>query len=409
MPARESSQRSGSDGPSDVPGVDENFGARAKRFARNARIELAALNGEGGLIALARSSGMPERYTETLTQLYDAYKQEVTKKYNDLGIASDTTLHLFKNMLKIYAEELSSPFQFPSFHRAVRGPAYDYYALGNAYVHHLIDYSTSLALHPDRMHQIVSAAQNGQNVVLLSNHQSEADAAFMPLLAAPAFPELGESVIYIVGDRVVTDLLCKPFSMGRNLLCVHSKKRMDDDEAHVKNMKRRQNMRSVKEMERLLSEGGKILWLAPSGGRDRREVSTGVLEPDRFDPSNVEMIRKITSKDSMPTTRCFPMAMFTHDILPPPTTLQQEIGEERTVNFSKVGIGFGKEIDVENDTPDQIFEILLAEYWSMMELLASPANTPDQLPSDTCARPWQWDSADDVRVSAGLNAKASAA
>ena len=31
-----------------------------------------------------------------------------------------------------------------------------------------------------------------------------------------------------VGDRVVADPLCKPFSMGRNLFCVHSRKRMDD-------------------------------------------------------------------------------------------------------------------------------------------------------------------------------------
>lgn len=30
------------------------------------------------------------------------------------------------------------------------------------------------------------------------------------------------------GDRVVADPLCKPFSMGRNLFCVHSRKRMDD-------------------------------------------------------------------------------------------------------------------------------------------------------------------------------------
>ena len=32
-------------------------------------------------------------------------------------------------------------------------------------------------------------------------------------------------MIYVAGDRVVTDALCKPFSMGRNLFCVHSKVR----------------------------------------------------------------------------------------------------------------------------------------------------------------------------------------
>jgi hypothetical protein len=36
------------------------------------------------------------------------------------------------------------------------------------------------------------------------------------------------SCLIIAGDRVVTDPLSKPFSMGRNLFCVHSKKHMDD-------------------------------------------------------------------------------------------------------------------------------------------------------------------------------------
>jgi glycerol-3-phosphate O-acyltransferase len=63
-------------------------------------------------------------------------------------------------------------------------------------------------------------------VVLMGNHQSEGDAAFIPLLTEVSHPGLGEQVTYVAGDRVVTDLLCKPFSMGKNLLCVHSKKHM---------------------------------------------------------------------------------------------------------------------------------------------------------------------------------------
>ena len=46
-----------------------------------------------------------------------------------------------------------------------------------------------------------------------------------------SFDHLGEehdSALCIAGDRVVADPLCKPFSMGRNLFCVHSRKRMDD-------------------------------------------------------------------------------------------------------------------------------------------------------------------------------------
>lgn len=45
-----------------------------------------------------------------------------------------------------------------------------------------------------------------------------------PTAHLPAcLPACHADVIYVAGDRVVTDALCKPFSMGRNLFCVHSK------------------------------------------------------------------------------------------------------------------------------------------------------------------------------------------
>jgi glycerol-3-phosphate O-acyltransferase len=95
-------------------------------------------------------------------------------------------------------------------------------------------------------------------VVLLANHQTEADpgvfahmlkdrwgsrglvqdrgcgrspvaihhgppflATLNPLLLSQScacrHPNMATDVIYVAGDRVVTDPLCKPFSMGRNL------------------------------------------------------------------------------------------------------------------------------------------------------------------------------------------------
>lgn len=41
------------------------------------------------------------------------------------------------------------------------------------------------------------------------------------LLLEATHPGLATDVVYVAGDRVVTDPLCKPFSMGRNLFCVH--------------------------------------------------------------------------------------------------------------------------------------------------------------------------------------------
>lgn len=60
-------------------------------------------------------------------------------------------------------------------------------------------------------------------------------------------------MIYVAGDRVVTDPLCKPFSMGRNLFCVHSKKRMDD-QPELKAEKQKTNRRTVVEMGKALRE-----------------------------------------------------------------------------------------------------------------------------------------------------------
>ena len=75
------------------------------------------------------------------------------------------------------------------------------------------------------------------------------------------------------GDRVVTDPMCKPFSMGRNLFCVHSKKHMGDDPV-AKAAKMETNRKTLVAMQRRLNEGGCLMWIAPSGGRDRRVVAS---------------------------------------------------------------------------------------------------------------------------------------
>ena len=83
--------------------------------------------------------------------------------------------------------------------------------------------------------------------------------------------------------------MAAPFSMGRNLLCVFSKKHMND-EPELKSFKMRQNIKTLKNMEKLFKEGGKLVWIAPSGGRDR--AKEGVLRPDAFDEGAVEMMRR---------------------------------------------------------------------------------------------------------------------
>ena len=88
------------------------------------------------------------------------------------------------------------------------------------------------------------------------------------LLLEATHPKLATDVFYVAGDRVVADSLCKPFSMGRNLFCVHSRKHLDDI-PELKESKQRTNRKTLSEMSRALNQVLSI----PAGS----EPSTGLL------------------------------------------------------------------------------------------------------------------------------------
>ncbi|KAG8382530.1 hypothetical protein BUALT_Bualt05G0087000 [Buddleja alternifolia] len=164
------------------------------------------------------------------------------------------------------------PFQFSPYHEAIREP-FDYYMFGQKYIRPLIDFRTSFVGNIFLFDEMEKKLEQGENVILISNHQTEADPAVIALLLESTNPFIAENIIFVAGDRVVTDPLCKPFSMGRNLLCVYSKNHMNDDPELI-DMKKRANTKSLKEMALLLRGGSKIIWIAPSGGRDRPDPVT---------------------------------------------------------------------------------------------------------------------------------------
>ncbi|KAA8525837.1 hypothetical protein F0562_007692 [Nyssa sinensis] len=182
----------------------------------------------------------------------------------------------------------------------------------------------------------------GHNVVLISNHQSEADPAVIALLLEATNPHIAENMTYIAGDRVITDPLCKPFSMGRNLVCVYSKRHMNDD-LELFEMKKRENTRSLKEMAKLLRGGSQIIWIAPSGGRDRPDPVTKEWSPEPFDTSSVDNMRRLSEYAGVPSY-IYPLAVLCHDIMPPPPQVEKEIGERRVISFHGVGISAAPEI-----------------------------------------------------------------
>ena len=124
--------------------------------------------------------------------------------------------------------QFEDPYIFPTYHERMLSP-YNYYDFGQTYVANLIVFSTSYVGPLTRLDEIQRQLAEGHNVVLLANHQTEADPAVFANMIEASHPSVAQNVVYIAGDRVVTDPVAKPFSMGRNLLCVYSKKYMDVD------------------------------------------------------------------------------------------------------------------------------------------------------------------------------------
>lgn len=314
-----------------------------------------------------------------MDELYTNYKAAILGSGVD-GATEEFVAKVMASVCERVMIELNpkATFTFPSQHQRILEP-YNYYNFGQRYIRGLVDFKKSMLGHSETFAQISKQLAAGENVVLLANHQTEADPAVFALLLEAEFPNLATDVYYVAGDRVVTDALCKPFSMGRNLFCVHSKKHLDDI-PELKAEKQATNRRTLKAMQSALNEGGKLLWIAPSGGRDRSiDEATGETQPDSFDPSAVELMRALTAK-AKPAGHLYPFAMYSYRydfnfkfgvllcrriivmwliilkrfvfsqsrrIMPPPRVVEKSIGEKREVFHAPVGISVGAELDTE--------------------------------------------------------------
>ncbi|XP_019058197.1 PREDICTED: glycerol-3-phosphate acyltransferase, chloroplastic isoform X2 [Tarenaya hassleriana] len=237
--------------------------------------------------------------------------------------------------------DVEDPFTFSPYHKAVREP-FDYYMFGQTYICPLVDFKNSFVGNASVFCEMENKLRQGHNVVLISNHQTEADPAIISLLLEAKHPYVAETIKCVAGDRVITDNLCKPFSMGRNLICVYSKKHMYDDPELVE-MKRRANTRSLKEMATLLRSGSQLVWIAPSGGRDRPDPFTGECHPAPFDSSSVDNMRRLVEHSDAPG-HIYPLALLCFDIMPPPPQVEKEIGERRVISFHGTGLSVAPEI-----------------------------------------------------------------
>ncbi|XP_021765581.1 glycerol-3-phosphate acyltransferase, chloroplastic-like [Chenopodium quinoa] len=292
-----------------------------------------------GIKRESETGRLPKGVTAAVEELFHYYRNAVLT--SGISNADELVLSNMKTMLYFVLMDMEDPFVFPPYHKAIREPI-DYYSFGQDYIRPLIDFGNSYVGNITLFHEMEEKLQQGHNIILMSNHQTEADPAVIALLLEKTNSLIAENLIYIAGDRVVTDPLCKPFSMGRNLLCVYSKKHMHDVPELV-DAKKRANTRSLKELALLLREGSKIIWIAPSGGRDRPDAVTGEWYPATFDVTSVDNMRRLVEHSGAPE-HIYPMALLCYDIMPPPAQVEKEIGEKRVISFHGVGLSVEPEI-----------------------------------------------------------------
>ena len=79
----------------------------------------------------------------------------------------------------------------------------------------------------------------------------------------------------------------------------------------------------------LFKEGGKCVWVAPSGGRDRPDEN-GEYRVAPFDAKSVEMFRLMSEKAGR-KSHFYPLSMVTADVCPPPVAVGGAVGEVRGV------------------------------------------------------------------------------
>eukprot|EP00465_Bigelowiella_longifila_P005857 CAMPEP_0185268068 /NCGR_PEP_ID=MMETSP1359-20130426/36110_1 /TAXON_ID=552665 /ORGANISM="Bigelowiella longifila, Strain CCMP242" /LENGTH=342 /DNA_ID=CAMNT_0027858697 /DNA_START=83 /DNA_END=1111 /DNA_ORIENTATION=- len=270
-------------------------------------------------------------------------------EYADSNIKANTPASKYKEIMsqsvRLMGEALAKGHQFDILHRAVREP-FDYYRFGVEFFRPLLEMDNSKLLGRENLDKIVSYIDRGENVILLSNHQTEVDPQAIEILLEEADCDLASQLIFVAGHKVTTDPLAIPFSLGQNLLSIHSKKYIENP-PEKKAEKQAHNTKTMKKMQGLLEEGGTFLWVAPSGGRDRPDPLTREFVVAPFDERSIQMFKLMAQKAEVSSgrkTHFFPMSMLTHELVPPPDGIKAGVGEKRSAKRGAACIWFGDEV-----------------------------------------------------------------
>lgn len=256
--------------------------------------------------------------------------------------------------LDLVIEQLHCPFVFQPYHEHIVAP-FNHYRFGLDLLRPLVIFSKSKTHGLEHVNTMVESLKRGENIILLANHQTEPDPQAISLLLERTHPKFAEEMIFVAGHRVTSDPLAVPLSMGRNLLCIYSKRHMDSD-PESKQEKLQHNQRTMKTMAELLRQGGKCIYVAPSGGRDRHDES-GNITVASFDPQSLEMFW-LMAQHAGTKTHFHTLALATYQLLPPPSSIEKELGERRQAHCTPIHLSFGEEVDMDkypgNDASDKV-------------------------------------------------------
>ena len=92
----------------------------------------------------------------------------------EAGYDADTFVKIIGGLLTHVGKNLKDPFKFAPYHQAVRDP-FDFYEFGNNFVRTLVKWEESYVTGEDKLAEIRDLIKQGDNIILLANHQTEAD------------------------------------------------------------------------------------------------------------------------------------------------------------------------------------------------------------------------------------------
>lgn len=283
-------------------------------------------------------------YPDEVAKMLLGFFHSYTNAIKESGRDPKFLYPIFETFIDLIKEQLQHPYEFEPYHTRTTEP-FNYYQFGLDLFRPLIVFETSKRLGLEYVDQMMQQIKKGENVILLANHQTELEPQAINLLLENTHLKFAQDMIFVAGHRVISDPLAAPFSRGCNLLCIYSKKYLENP-PELKPQKLLHNQRTMKRMSQLLTDGGHCIYVAPSGGRDRYdEHGNAVVAP--FDAQSIEMFYLLSQQSGKPT-HFYPLALSTSQLLPAPNAVEVDLGEKRHTRCTPIHLAFGPEIAMEH-------------------------------------------------------------